>query len=160
MIAHTKARLTCTRKTLPGLRAIEKYAVHVGGGSNHRFGLHDAVLIKDNHIAAVGGLSAVIARTREYQKLHMLRLAIEVESCEQFCLVKDSHLFDHVLLDNMCCDEMKDSVASNDGVLTLEATGGVCIDNIIAIADTGVDYISAGFLTHSASYLDLGLDVE
>lgn len=157
-IAHTRARITCTRKTLPGLRAFQKHAVRCGGGFNHRFGLDDAVLIKDNHIAVAGGVGEAIRRARRFAG-HLVRIEIEVDTLAQL----DEALAeapDVVLLDNMSPDTLRRAVAAAAGRVVLEASGGVTLETVAAIAETGVDFISSGWITHSAPALDLGLDME
>ncbi|MCB1682268.1 MAG: carboxylating nicotinate-nucleotide diphosphorylase [Alphaproteobacteria bacterium] len=162
-IRHTHATICDTRKTLPGLRALEKYAVRTGGGQNHRFGLDDAVLIKDNHIAIAGGienaLKNVNARTG-----HMVRVEIEVDSLAQLDEVlafqKKNGGVDVVLFDNFPQPDLKKAVKAVDGALVTEASGGVTLETVKDIAETGVDYISVGSLTHSAPALDIGLDFE
>ena len=158
-IAHTKARVTCTRKTTPGLRALEKYAIRCGGGFNHRFGLDDAMLIKDNHIAVAGGIRAVLERARAAAG-HLVKIEIEVDSLEQLREVLDVGLADVVLIDNFEPPAMKKAVAMVAGRLVIEASGGITLDSAGAIAETGVDYLSSGALTHSVQNLDIGLDIE
>jgi nicotinate-nucleotide pyrophosphorylase (carboxylating) len=158
-IAHTKARVICTRKTTPGLRALEKYAVRCGGGFNHRFGLDDAVLIKDNHIAVAGGIRAVLAGAKAACG-HLVKIEIEVDSLDQLKEVLDVGLADVVLIDNFDLDSMRQAVAMVAGRLVIEASGGITLDSAAAIAETGVDYLSSGALTHSAQSLDIGLDIE
>ena len=158
-IAHTKARVICTRKTTPGLRALEKYAVRCGGGFNHRFGLDDAVLIKDNHIAVAGGIRAVLTGTKAACG-HLVKVEIEVDSLDQLKEVLDVGLADVVLIDNFDLDSMRNAVAMVAGRLVIEASGGITLDSAAAIAETGVDYLSSGALTHSAQNLDIGLDIE
>jgi nicotinate-nucleotide pyrophosphorylase (carboxylating) len=155
-VAGTKARIVCTRKTTPGLRLLEKYAVRCGGGFNHRFGLDDAVLIKDNHLVAAGGIGPAIARVRAGLG-HMARIEIEVDTLAQ---LEDALALrvDTILLDNMPPDVLKQAVALAKGRATLEASGNVTLATVRAIAEAGVDYISAGGITHSAPNLDLGLD--
>src|SRR5579883_1041345 len=133
-IAHTKARVVCTRKTTPGLRALEKYAVRCGGGHNHRFGLDDAILIKDNHIAVAGGITAVLKRAQAAAG-HLVKIEFELDS-------------------------MRKAVAMVAGRLAIEASGGITLETAAAIAETGVDYLSSGALTHSVQNLDVGLDIE
>jgi nicotinate-nucleotide pyrophosphorylase (carboxylating) len=157
-VKGTKAAIADTRKTTPGLRAFEKYAVRCGGGQNHRTGLFDAILIKDNHIIAAGGIGEAIARARGYAG-HMVKIEVEVDSLEQLESVL-KHRVDAVLLDNMTTDQLKAAVKLVKGRVTTEASGGVNLDTVRAIADTGVDLISSGALTHSAPVLDLGLDFE
>lgn len=153
----TGARITCTRKTTPGLRLVEKQAVLHGGGFNHRYSLSDAILIKDNHIAAAGGVREVLAAVRTTAS-HMMKVEIEVDRLEQLAEVLELGGADVVLLDNMDNETLKKAVDMVNGRLTTEASGNVTIDRISAIAATGVDYISSGALTHSARTIDLGLD--
>jgi nicotinate-nucleotide pyrophosphorylase (carboxylating) len=154
-----KTRICCTRKTTPGLRALEKYAVRCGGGFNHRFGLDDAMLIKDNHIAVAGGIRAVLERARGAAG-HLVKIEIEVDSLAQLGEVLDCGLADVVLLDNFDIESMRKAVARVAGRMVIEASGGINLDNIAEIAATGVDYASSGALTHSAPALDVGLDIE
>ena len=158
-IAHTKARVVCTRKTTPGLRALEKYAVRCGGGSNHRFGLDDAILIKDNHVAVAGGIKAVLTRAKQAAG-HLVKIEIEVDLLEQLQEVLDVGLADVVLIDNFDLDAMRKAVALVAGRLVIEASGGITLESAAAIAETGVDYLSSGALTHSVINLDVGLDIE
>jgi nicotinate-nucleotide pyrophosphorylase (carboxylating) len=158
-IAHTKARIICTRKTTPGLRALEKYAVRCGGGFNHRFGLDDAVLIKDNHIAVAGGIRAVLTRAKAAIG-HLVKIEIEVDSLDQLKEVLDVGLADVVLIDNFDLAAMRKAVAMVAGRLVIEASGGITLDSAAAIAETGIDYLSSGALTHSVQNLDIGLDIE
>jgi nicotinate-nucleotide pyrophosphorylase (carboxylating) len=153
----THARITCTRKTTPGLRIVEKLAVLHGGGFNHRFSLSDAILIKDNHIAAAGGIKAVLTATKASAS-HMVRVEIEVDRLDQLSEVLDIGGADVVLLDNMDPDTLRAAVAMADGRVVLEASGNMTLARIAEVAATGVDYISSGALTHSARALDLGLD--
>lgn len=155
-VAGTAARIVDTRKTTPGLRAFEKYAVRCGGGGNHRIGLFDAVLIKDNHIAAVGGVGPAIEAARRNAG-HMVKIEIEVDTLEQLEAVL-AHRVDAVLLDNMSPETLRKAVAMVSGRAITEASGGVNLDTVRAIAEAGVDLISVGALTHSAPVLDLGLD--
>lgn len=157
-VAGTSAKIADTRKTTPGLRAFEKYAVRCGGGQNHRSGLFDAVLIKDNHIVAAGGLTAAIERARSAAG-HMVKIEVEVDTLDQLDQVL-RHKVDAVLLDNMTLAQLRDAVRRVAGRCTTEASGGVSLDTVRAIAETGVDMISVGALTHSAPVLDLGLDFE
>lgn len=157
-IAHTSARITCTRKTTPGLRSLEKYAVRCGGGFNHRFGLDDAILIKDNHIAVAGGIGAALARARSVAG-HLVKIEIEVDTVDQLHEVLEAGGADAVLLDNMDVATLRRAVATAGGCLTTEASGGATRDTVAAIAETGVDYISSGWMTHSAPQLDVALDV-
>jgi nicotinate-nucleotide pyrophosphorylase (carboxylating) len=157
--AGSRLRICCTRKTTPGLRALEKYAVRCGGGFNHRFGLDDAILIKDNHIAVAGGVAAVLRRARA-QVGHLVKIEIEVDTMAQLREVLDSGLADVVLLDNMDIAELTEAVNLAGGRVVLEASGGVTQDSISAIASTGVDYASSGALTHSAPNFDIALDID
>ena len=155
-VAGTNARVIDTRKTTPGLRALEKFAVRCGGGVNHRFGLFDAVLIKDNHIEAAGGIGPALERARRHSG-HMVKVEIEVTSLDEL----DDALKlapDAVLLDNMPPDLLRAAVAEVAGRVITEASGGVTLETVRAIAETGVDLISVGALTHSAPVLDIGLD--
>jgi nicotinate-nucleotide pyrophosphorylase (carboxylating) len=156
--AGTQARITCTRKTTPGFRALEKRAVRCGGGTSHRYGLDDAILIKDNHIAACGGsIAATLERAKAYAG-HLRMIEIEVDTLAQLeeALKHGPHA---ILLDNMSLDELREAVAMTAGRVALEASGGVTLETVGAIAETGVNFISSGALTHSAPNLDLGLDV-
>ena len=157
-VAGTDARITCTRKTTPGLRALEKYAVRAGGGINHRFGLDDAVLIKDNHIAAVGGVGPALEAARRAVG-HMVRIEIEVDRLDQLdeALAAGAEV---VLLDNMSPETLREAVTRAKGRAVTEASGRVGLATVRAIAEAGVDYISSGALTHSAPTLDLGLDFD
>src|SRR5450631_3920107 len=157
--AGTKLRICCTRKTTPGLRALEKYAVRCGGGFNHRFGLDDAILIKDNHIAVAGGIGAVLERARAHGG-HLVKIEIEVDTLKQVREVLDSGLADVVLLDNMNMAELTEAVQLAKGRVVLEASGGVTQGSIARIAATGVDYASSGALTHSAPNFDVALDID
>ncbi len=157
-IVGTKAHIADTRKTTPGLRAFEKYAVRCGGGHNHRAGLFDAILIKDNHIVAAGGLSAAIEAARAHAG-HMVKIEIEVDTLEQLQDVL-AHNVDAVLLDNMTPEVLRTAVAMVARRMLTESSGGINLETVRAIAQTGVDMISVGALTHSASVLDLGLDFE
>jgi len=156
-IAGTSAAIVDTRKTTPGLRALEKFAVRCGGGRNHRVGLFDAILIKDNHIVAAGGLSSAIERARATAG-HMVKIEVEVDNLEQLREAL-TYRIDAVLLDNMGPDLLRQAVAMAGGRVLLEASGGVNLDTVRTIAETGVDLISVGALTHSAPVLDLGLDM-
>jgi nicotinate-nucleotide pyrophosphorylase (carboxylating) len=158
-VKHTRAKIAGTRKTIPGLRALEKYAVRCGGGMNHRFGLDDAVLIKDNHIAVAGGVAAALKAARASIG-HLVKVEIEVDSLDQLSEVLKTGGADVALLDNMDPATMKRAVEMVSGKISLEASGGVNLDTVAAIAETGVDMISVGALTHSAPALDLGLDIE
>jgi len=151
-----RARITCTRKTTPGLRAVQKYAVRVGGGANHRFGLDDAVLIKDNHIAAAGGIRPAVERVRASIG-HLVKVEVEVDTLVQLeeALAVGVHA---VLLDNTQPEELRRAVAMVDGRAITEASGGVTPTTAPSIAATGIDLISIGWLTHSVTALDIGLD--
>jgi nicotinate-nucleotide pyrophosphorylase (carboxylating) len=158
-VGPARTRICCTRKTTPGLRALEKYAVRCGGGFNHRFGLDDAMLIKDNHIAVAGGIRAVLERARAAAG-HLVKIEIEVDSLDQLQEVLDCGLADVVLIDNFDLGSMEKAVQMVDGRLVIEASGGITLDSIPDIAATGVDYASSGALTHSAPSLDVGLDID
>jgi len=155
-VSATQARIVCTRKTLPGLRSLQKYAVRCGGGFNHRFGLDDAAMIKDNHIQAAGGIAAAIARLRAGLG-HMVKIEVEVDRLEQLEEALGCGV-DTILLDNMSLDDMRRAVALAKGKAVLEASGSVTLETVRAIAETGVDTISSGAITHSAPNLDIGLD--
>ena len=157
-VAHTDATIVCTRKTTPGHRALEKRAVRCGGGTAHRYGLDDAVLIKDNHIAACDGSVALALERAKAYAGHLRMIEIEVDTLDQFeeALKHGPHA---VLLDNMSPETLRRAVEMNQGRVTLEASGGVNLDTVASIAETGVDFISAGALTHSAPNLDVGMDV-
>jgi nicotinate-nucleotide pyrophosphorylase (carboxylating) len=157
--AGTKLRICCTRKTTPGLRALEKYAVRCGGGFNHRFGLDDAILIKDNHIAVAGGVRPVLERARAHAG-HLVKIEIEVDTLKQLREVLDTGLADVVLLDNMDIATLAEAVKLAGGRVVLEASGGVTQSSIARIAATGVDYASSGALTHSAPNFDVALDID
>ncbi|MER8880412.1 carboxylating nicotinate-nucleotide diphosphorylase [Mesorhizobium sp. M0633] len=150
------AKIVCTRKTTPGLRAVEKYAVRAGGGSNHRFGLDDAILIKDNHIAIAGGVRPALERARR-RAGHLVKIEVEVDTLAQLEEVL-GFAPDAVLLDNMSLADLRRAVAIVGGRAITEASGGIASDTARAIAATGVDLISVGRLTHSAPILDIGLD--
>ncbi len=154
--AHGNAHVVCTRKTTPGLRALEKHAVKAGGGSNHRFGLDDAVLIKDNHIAVAGGVSTAIARAKAGAG-HMVKIEVEVDTLEQLEEAMAVGV-DAVLLDNMDPDTLRRAVEMVGGRALTEASGRINRETIGAVAASGVDLISVGWITHSAPILDLGLD--
>ena len=157
--AGTKVRICCTRKTTPGLRALEKYAVRCGGGFNHRFGLDDAILIKDNHVAVAGGVRPVLERARSHVG-HLVKVEIEVDTLIQLREVLDTGLADVVLLDNMDIPTLTEAVRLAQGRVVLEASGRVTLDSIAQIAMTGVDYVSSGALTHSAPNFDVGIDID
>lgn len=156
-VSHTKAKILCTRKTTPGLRALEKRAVLCGGGTSHRYGLDDAILIKDNHIAACGSVTEALNRAKSYVG-HLRKVEIEVDTLDQLqeALTVEP---DVVMLDNMDSHTLRQAVALVDGRCTTEASGGVNLQTVSSIAETGVDYISVGALTHSAINLDIGLDI-
>jgi nicotinate-nucleotide pyrophosphorylase (carboxylating) len=157
-VAHTKTRIVCTRKTTPGHRALEKRAVRCGGGTSHRYGLDDAILIKDNHIAACNGSVAdAIERAKAYAG-HLRMVEVEVDTLAQLEIAL-AHAPHVILLDNMSLADLSDAVKLTGGRVPLEASGGVTLSSVAAIAETGVDFISSGALTHSAPNLDLGLDV-
>jgi nicotinate-nucleotide pyrophosphorylase (carboxylating) len=155
-VEGTRAKIVETRKTTPGLRALEKYAVRCGGGMNHRFGLYDAVLIKDNHVAAAGGLASALKKLRA-RVGHLVRIEVEVDTLDQ---LEEALRFpiDAVLLDNMDVETLKEAVALVKGRVVMEASGGVTLENVGEIAKTGVDLISVGALTHSARSLDSSLE--
>ena len=157
-ITHTDAKMCCTRKTIPGLRASQKYAVRCGGGSNHRFGLDDAILIKDNHIAVSGGITNALEAAKSSAG-HLVKIEIEVDTLEQFEEALSTGA-DCVLLDNFSVERLKEAVQINRGRVALEASGGVKLDTVRAIAESGVDYISSSQITMSASTFDIGLDIE
>jgi nicotinate-nucleotide pyrophosphorylase (carboxylating) len=155
-IAGSKAQVCCTRKTMPGLRFAQKYAVRVGGGSNHRFGLDDAVLIKDNHVAIAGGVRAAVERARAGVG-HLVKIELEVDTLDQLQEALALKV-DAVLLDNMGPDMLRQAVGMVDGRAITEASGRIRPDTAPAIAASGVDLLSVGWLTHSATVLDIGLD--
>lgn len=156
-VAHTHARIAGTRKTLPGLRALQKEAVIAGGGLPHRYGLFDAILIKDNHIAAIGSVTEALRRARALAG-HMRLIEIEVDNLEQLkeALIDPPHA---ILLDNFSLADLRAAMGMRCGPVILEASGGVTLQNVAGIAETGIDVISVGALTHSATNLDLGLDM-
>jgi nicotinate-nucleotide pyrophosphorylase (carboxylating) len=156
-VAPYPTRIVCTRKTTPGLRALEKYAVLCGGGANHRFGLYDAVLIKDNHIAVAGGVAEAIAAVRAGAG-HLVACEVEVDTLTQLHEALAARA-DAILLDNMTLEAMREAVRLTAGRATLEASGSIDLDSVGAVAATGVDLISVGRLTHSAPALDIGLDI-
>lgn len=151
-----RARLVCTRKTMPSLRALQKYAVRVGGGFNHRFGLDDGVLIKDNHVAAAGSVAVAVARARAAIG-HLVKIELEVDTLEQLAEALELKV-DAVLLDNMSPDDLRRAVALVDGRLVTEASGRITPETAPAVAATGIDLLSSGWLTHSVTALDIGLD--
>jgi nicotinate-nucleotide pyrophosphorylase (carboxylating) len=156
-ISPHHARIVCTRKTTPGLRAIEKYAVRAGGGSNHRFGLDDAVLIKDNHIQVAGGIAEAI-RCVHRRIGHLVKIEVECDTLEQLDIALKEKI-DAVLLDNMPLDILAEAVRMSNGRVLTEASGGITPQNVRAVAATGVDLISIGWITHSAPALNLSLDI-
>lgn len=157
-VSGTGARICCTRKTTPGLRAFEKHAVLAGGGSNHRFGLDDAILIKDNHIGAAGGIANALKAAQQAVG-HMTAIEIEVDTLDQLdeALSAGARI---VLLDNMTTAQLTTAVKTASGIAVLEASGKINIETVRAVAETGVDYISSGYITHSAPTLDIGLDFD
>jgi nicotinate-nucleotide pyrophosphorylase (carboxylating) len=156
-VAHTKARILDTRKTAPGLRVLDKWAVRIGGGVNHRFGLWDGVLIKDNHIAAVGSIREAVRRVREGDPQRR-PIAVEVRTLEELRETLELGV-SRILLDNMSLEQLRQAVAITAGRLPLEASGNVTLDNVAQVAETGVDFISVGALTHSVRALDISLDL-
>ncbi|AWJ86831.1 nicotinate-nucleotide diphosphorylase (carboxylating) (plasmid) [Azospirillum sp. TSH58] len=156
-VEGTRARIVCTRKTTPGLRVLEKHAVRLGGGFNHRFGLDDAVLVKDNHIAVAGGIRPAVERVRAAIG-HMVKVEVEVDTLDQLEELLTLPV-DVVLLDNMDPQTLRRAVAMVDGRMVTEASGNVTLSTVRAIAEAGVDMISVGWLTHSAPNLDIGLDM-
>ena len=158
VVVATDARIADTRKTTPGLRAVEKYAVRCGGGSNHRFGLHDAVMLKDNHLAAAGSITAAVRAARD-RIGHTVTITVEVDRLEQLGEVLDAGA-DIVLLDNMDPPMLRSAVEQVDGRAITEASGGITLETVQQVAATGVDVISLGWLTHSAPRLDVALDLD
>ncbi|MEM7069915.1 MAG: carboxylating nicotinate-nucleotide diphosphorylase [Pseudomonadota bacterium] len=162
LISHTRASVCCTRKTIPGHRAFDKYAVICGGGSNHRYGLDDAILIKDNHIAVAGGVKLAIERAKVFAG-HLVKVEVEVDTLEQFEEALEASP-DVIMLDNMMNAQLKKAVSinrkANNGALKLEASGNVKLETIKEIAETGVDYISTSKITMAAPTLDVGLDIN
>ncbi|XOS91295.1 carboxylating nicotinate-nucleotide diphosphorylase [Brevibacillus laterosporus] len=157
-ISHTQARVVDTRKTTPGLRLLEKYAVRVGGGHNHRFALYDAVMIKDNHSKGAGGIKEAVRKAREAIP-HTMKIEVEAESLKQVHEALEAGA-DIIMLDNMPCDMMREAVQIIQGKAIIEASGGVTLETVRAIAETGVDVISVGGLTHSVTALDISLDLN
>ncbi len=158
LVAGTKAAVTDTRKTLPGLRALQKYAVTVGGGKNHRYNLSDAAMLKDNHIDAYGGITAAVAALRE--KIgHTVKIEVEVRTLDE---LKEAlaNKVEIIMLDNMSCDEMKTAVEITNGAALLEASGNVTAENIRSVAETGVNIISLGALTHSVKCFDISMKIK
>ena len=160
-VAGTKARIADTRKTTPGLRALEKHAVACGGGINHRFGLDDAILIKDNHVAVCGGVAEAVRRAKAFAP-HLMKVEVEVDGLDQLdavlALIDEGTAPDVIMLDNFSLDDLRAAMARVAGRIVLEASGGVDLTTVRGIAETGVDVISVGALTHSAPVLDIGLD--
>ena len=156
-IAGYNAKIVCTRKTTPGLRALEKQAVRLGGGANHRFGLDDAMLIKDNHVALAGGVRAALERARQHAG-HLVKVELEVDTLDQLAEALEVGV-DAVLLDNMTPETLRRAVTMVDGRAVTEASGRISPETAAAVAATGVDLISSGWITHSAPILDLGLDI-
>ena len=158
LVNGTNASVTDTRKTLPGLRALQKYAVTVGGGKNHRFNLSDAAMLKDNHIDAYGGITAAVAALRE--KIgHTVKIEVEVRTLDELREALDNKV-EIIMLDNMSCDEMKKAVEITNGAALLEASGNVTAENIRSVAETGVDIISLGALTHSVKCFDISMKIK
>ena len=158
LVKGTNASVTDTRKTLPGLRALQKYAVTVGGGKNHRYNLSDAAMLKDNHIDAYGGITAAVAALRE--KIgHTVKIEVEVRTLAELEEALDSKV-EIIMLDNMNCDEMAEAVEITDGRALLEASGNITADNIRAVAETGVNIISLGALTHSVKCFDISMKIR
>ena len=160
-VVGTKARIADTRKTTPGLRALEKHAVACGGGINHRFGLDDAILIKDNHVAVCGGVAEAVRRAKAFAP-HLMKVEVEVDGLDQLdavlALIDEGMAPDVIMLDNFSLDDLRAAVARVAGRIVLEASGGVDLTTVRGIAETGVNVISVGALTHSAPVLDIGLD--
>lgn len=157
-VSHTKAKILDTRKTLPAYRVLHKYAVKAGGGMNHRMGLHDMILIKDNHIAAAGSVRTALDAAQKSK--YNVKIEIEVDTLEQLQEVLDHGAADIVMLDNMSPELLQKAVKMVEGKILTEASGGVNLDSVRAIAESGVDYISVGALTHSVKVLDIGLDIS
>lgn len=158
LVAGTRAQITDTRKTLPGLRQLQKYAVTVGGGKNHRYNLSDGAMLKDNHIDAYGSITGAVTALRK--KIgHMVKIELEVRNLDELREALAAGA-DIIMLDNMSCDEMKKAVAINDGKVLLEASGNVTKDNIRSVAETGVDIISLGALTHSVKCFDISMRIQ
>lgn len=158
-VQGTKARVCCTRKTMPGMRALQKYAVKAGGGSNHRYRLDDAILIKDNHIALCGGVRPALEGARE-RAGHLMKIELEVDTLDQLRDALDAGGADAYLLDNMPPPTLRDAVRMIDGRAIAEASGGITPQTARSIAETGVDILSLGWLTHSVTALDIGLDID
>ncbi|AFW02361.1 nicotinate-nucleotide diphosphorylase (carboxylating) [Gluconobacter oxydans] len=155
----TNVRICCTRKTLPGMKAVQKYAVRAGGGSSHRYRLDDAILIKDNHLALCGGVSAALAKARS-RAGHLMKIELEVDTLEQLEEALSAGGADAYLLDNMSSDQLRQAVRLIAGRGIAEASGGITPETVRPIAETGVDIISLGWLTHTVRALDIGLDIE
>ena len=155
-VAEYPAQITCTRKTIPGLRTLQKYAVRCGGGRNHRLGLDDAILIKDNHIAIAGDIQTAIKQAQDFAG-HLIPIEVEVDTLEQLQLALDAGV-NLVLLDNMSPDTLSEAVVMCQGHAKTEASGGITPETVQAAAKTGVDFIAMGYLTHSTTALDIGLD--
>lgn len=156
LIAEYPTEITCTRKTLPGLRILQKYAVRVGGGRNHRMGLDDAILIKDNHIAIAGSITEAIRNAKQFAG-HLIPIEVEVDTIEQLKLALNEGI-NLVLLDNMNPDQLREAVALCEGKCQTEASGGISPDTVKAVAATGVNFIAMGWITHSVKSLDIGFD--
>ena len=158
LVAGTKAAVTDTRKTLPGLRALQKYAVTVGGGKNHRYNLSDAAMLKDNHIDAYGGITAAVSALRD--KIgHTVKIEVEVRTLDELREALDNKV-EIIMLDNMSCEEMKEAVEITNGRALLEASGNVTAENIRSVAETGVNIISLGALTHSVKCFDISMKIK
>ena len=158
LVAGTKAAVTDTRKTLPGLRALQKYAVTIGGGKNHRYNLSDAAMLKDNHIDAYGGITAAVSALRE--KIgHTVKIEVEVRTLDELREALDNKV-EIIMLDNMSCEEMKEAVEITNGRALLEASGNVTAENIRSVAETGVNIISLGALTHSVKCFDISMKIK
>ena len=155
-VADYPAQITCTRKTIPGLRIVQKYAVRCGGGRNHRLGLDDAILIKDNHIAIAGDIKTAIQQAQDFAG-HLIPIEVEVDTLEQLEQALDAGV-NLVLLDNMAPDVLSEAVVMCKGRAKTEASGGITPETVQAVAKTGVDFIAMGYLTHSTTALDIGLD--
>lgn len=158
LVSGTDASVTDTRKTLPGLRALQKYAVTVGGGKNHRYNLSDAAMLKDNHIDAYGGITAAVAELRK--KIgHTVKIEVEVRTLDELKEALENKV-EIIMLDNMNCDEMKKAVEITNGSALLEASGNITAENIRSVAETGVDIISLGALTHSVKCFDISMRIK
>lgn len=156
LVAGTRARISDTRKTMPGMRVLDKYAVTAGGGVNHRFGLYDAVMIKDNHLVAAGSIGDAVAAARAAVESDVM-IVVEVTDLDQLAELLETDA-DRALLDNMTASELTEAVSMVDGRMTVEASGGITLETVRAVAETGVDIISVGWITHSAPQLDIALD--